>query len=110
MPWAVRDDSCDDYCEELLKMSFNTIANFICLNHRLVGRRAGGQAACRHTGRRRERVNDWEREIERGRMRERATEKEGKSEREGEREGGGARERRGERERERERATERGQE
>ena len=25
--------SCDDYCEELLKMSFNTIASYVCLNH-----------------------------------------------------------------------------
>ena len=34
MPRAVHQLSCDDYCEELLKMSFNTITSYVCLNHR----------------------------------------------------------------------------
>ena len=34
MPRAVRQLSCDDYCEELLKMSFNRITSYVCLNHR----------------------------------------------------------------------------
>ena len=34
MPRAVRQLSCGEYCEEVLKMSFNAITYYVCLNHR----------------------------------------------------------------------------